>query len=484
MKKYTLVVFALLGSFMFFACKNEDSGSSPILNDFYISSVIDKNGYYKTTTLDVGNSYYGMINITDEDKDAQSITITQTRKSDSYIIGPVTTNLPAISETTFLAYAEFTPDFTGTWDVSVFVTDSNGNKSNTLTLQVEVWESGKYIITFNGNGATSGAMEQQTLSVGEKLQANQFAKEGYLFSGWNRAKDGSDVGYGNEEEFSIKYKGNDIDYPRSVTFYAQWYELDSSLDMIFVEGGSFTMGYSGNSSYYASQYPAHTVTLDSFYMAKYEVTIGLQNCIDGASYVYSYPNRPMSSSWRNAIVFCNKLTKTLLSENDCVYFSDEECSEPYTSEDATNLTVPFMKITNKGYRLPTEAEWEYAAKGGKNKASYIYSGSDTENDVSWNSTNSNNQKHDVGLKLPNDLGIYDMSGNVAEWVWDTYAKYTTDSQTNPTGAVKTSVYDIIYRGRSYSQEGTNVFYRDYFYKALERYDSYSNTGIRLVRTKL
>ena len=77
-----------------------------------------------------------------------------------------------------------------------------------------------------------------------------------------------------------------------------------------------------------------------------------------------------------------------------------------------------------------------------------------------------------------------MSGNVAEWVWDTYAKYTTDSQTNPTGAVKTSVYDIIYRGRSYSQEGTNVFYRDYFYKALERYDSYSNTGIRLVRTKL
>ena len=118
------------------------------MNDFYISSVIDKNGYYKTTTLDVGNSYYGMINITDEDKDVQSITITQTRKSDSYIIGPVTTNLPTISETAFLAYAEFTPDFPGTWDVFVFVTDSNGNKSNTLTLQVEVWESGKYIIIF------------------------------------------------------------------------------------------------------------------------------------------------------------------------------------------------------------------------------------------------------------------------------------------------------------------------------------------------
>ena len=199
------------------------------LNDFYISSVIDKNGYYKTTTLDIGKSYYGMISINDDDKDAKSITITQTRKSDSYLIGPAIINVPSVSEKTFFAYAEFTPDLTGIWDVSVFASDSNGNKSNTLTLQVEVWESGKYIITFDGNGATSGTMEKQTLSVGEKLQANQFVKEGYLFSGWNRAVDGADVGYENEEEFAIKHKGNDIDYHEGILITKQFLDIGVSL---------------------------------------------------------------------------------------------------------------------------------------------------------------------------------------------------------------------------------------------------------------
>ena len=170
-----------------------------------------------------------MISINDDDKDAKSITITQTRKSDSYLIGPAIINVPSVSEKTFFAYAEFTPDLTGIWDVSVFASDSNGNKSNTLTLQVEVWESGKYIITFDGNGATSGTMEKQTLSVGEKLQANQFVKEGYLFSGWNRAVDGADVGYGNEEEFAIKHKGNDIDYHEGILITKQFLDIGVSL---------------------------------------------------------------------------------------------------------------------------------------------------------------------------------------------------------------------------------------------------------------
>jgi hypothetical protein len=235
MKKNLMAIIIMVGLFVFISCKPEDnsalnnSGTSPVLNDFYIVSDIDSNSNSKTTLLDSGIPYYARISITDEDKDADSITLTQTRKSDSYIVGPETTKILSSSDKTFIAHAELIPDLPGIWDVSVFVNDLHGNKSNTLTLEVVVYESGKYTIIFDGNGATSGEMKKQILSVGERLNANGFMKDGYLFAGWNCVSDGSDVGYKDEEEFSIKtIKEGNKDFSRKVTLYAQWINEESS----------------------------------------------------------------------------------------------------------------------------------------------------------------------------------------------------------------------------------------------------------------
>lgn len=232
MKKNYIATIIMFCFFVFGSCKLEDNldrnnnGNSPVLNDFYILSDSDYNSNSKTTLLDCGVPYYVITSITDEDKDVDSITVTQTRKSDSYIIGPETTKIQSDINKTFMTYTEMIPDLPGIWNVSVFVKDLKGNKSNTLTLEIVVYESGKYTIIFDGNGATSGEMKKQILSIGEQLNPNQFVKDGYFFIGWNRATDGTGVGYKDEEKFSIKE--NDIDFPRKVTFYAQWVKEDSS----------------------------------------------------------------------------------------------------------------------------------------------------------------------------------------------------------------------------------------------------------------
>ena len=212
-------------------------------------------------------------------------------------------------------------------------------------------------------------------------------------------------------------------------------------DMVFVEGGTFQMGE------YYNVGPVHTVTVSSFYMSDHEVTqeefYGVMrdnpSCFSG-----NWENPVECVSWYDAIEYCNALS--LREGLTPCYSGNPYMGEGYTCDFSAN-----------GYRLPTEAEWEYAARGGKKD--YLdtrYSGSDNLSRVAWYGycdeedsirTVTECTTMPVKQKLPNELGLYDMSGNVCEWCWDWYDKYTSLAQTNPRGASSGS--DRILRGGSW-----------------------------------
>ena len=187
-----------------------------------------------------------------------------------------------------------------------------------------------------------------------------------------------------------------------------------SFNMIRVQGGTFTMGCTseqGNDCY-GSEKPSHTVTLSTYYIGETEVTQELWKAVmgDNPSYFKSGSlKRPVEQvSWEDCQTFIRKLNE----------------------------------LTGKKFRLPTEAEWEFAARGGTKSAGYKYSGSNDINAVAWYDVNAYDKgknspdygTHVVKTKKPNELGIYDMSGNVWEWCSDWYGDYTSATQTNPQGA--------------------------------------------------
>ena len=176
-----------------------------------------------------------------------------------------------------------------------------------------------------------------------------------------------------------------------------------SFEMVRVEGGTFRMGatYEQEGDAERDEKPVHSVTLSSYYIGKTEVTQALWQAVMGSN----------PSGFE-----CADLPVENVSWNDCQEFIQK-----------------LNSLTGRNFRFPTEAEWEFACRGGNNSRGYKYSGSNNLGNVAWYDDNSDNQSRLVATKAPNELGIYDMSGNVFEWCSDWYADYTSYSQTNPKG---------------------------------------------------
>ena len=176
-------------------------------------------------------------------------------------------------------------------------------------------------------------------------------------------------------------------------------------NMVRVEGGTFTMGATSEqgSDFFSDEKPTHQVTLSTYYIGKYEVT---------------------QAEW-----------KAVMGTNPSEFKGDSLPVENVSWDNCQEFIRKLNELTGKQFRLPTEAEWEYAARGGNLTQGYKYAGGDEVDTVAWYEGNSNNTTHPVGLKRPNELGLYDMSGNVIEWCQDWFGHYSSASQTNPQGPV-------------------------------------------------
>jgi formylglycine-generating enzyme len=233
-------------------------------------------------------------------------------------------------------------------------------------------------------------------------------------------------------------------------------------EMIFVKGGSFQMGDNNGD---ADEKPVHTVALSDYYIGKFEVTVGQFRayCKETGKKFPAEPNADWYEEFPNA-------SKWVWKDNNPIV--------NVTWKEASDYCEWLSSKTGQKYSLPTEAQWEFAARGGTLSKNYKFSGSNSANKVAWyDETTYEKGPQPVGQLKPNELGIYDMSGNAWEWCKDFFGKYPSTSQKNPTGP-ENSPFKVI-RGGSwyYVNQLARLTARDGPYPHYTNY----NYGFRVVR---
>ena len=242
---------------------------------------------------------------------------------------------------------------------------------------------------------------------------------------------------GTQLRVESKDKSNTLEivqYPEGLEFIVG----SCRFKMIRVDGGTFTVGATNEQGgdAYSDELPTHQVTLSDYYIGQTEVTQALWEAVMGES-VTQIANR---EGWSTVGVGVD-YPMYCISYDDCTTFVNK-------------LNTLFSsQLGGKRFALPTEAQWEFAARGGNKSKGYKYAGSNYLDEVAWYRDNSGSNTHPVAQKRPNELGLYDMSGNVLEWCEDWKGSYSSNAQTNPKGPTYDS-YRVI-RGGSWGNLARN-----------------------------
>ena len=301
---------------------------------------------------------------------------------------------------------------------------------NDLVVNVS-WDAVKYAESYNVYRSSSSSGTYSLIA------------EGVTSTSWT---DSHPLNGNNYYKVNAQYKNIVSDFSNAGRSWDSYITVNGvSFVMVKVSGGTFQMGATSSGDLLDRDKPVHQVTLSDYYIGETEVTQELWQAVMGSN-----PSKFTGSG---------QLPVEYVSWDDCQTF-------------ITKLN----ELTGMQFRLPTEAEWEFAARGGNSSQHYKYSGSNNIDDVAWYSNNSNRNTHEVGTKAPNELGLYDMSGNVREWCQDWYGSYNSSAQTNPTGP--TSGSNRVNRGGGWNSNAGDCRVSDRLnYCAPD--SRFSNLGLRL-----